>query len=248
MRYVVRWMVAILLFGGTAAAGQTYEQSGVQSEAHLVAGVPAGSFGQNVDAKALGAAFFTGGRVPGLPFVLGTELAVLHHGSARQVELNRLEERLEQADFALPVSIVDVQARRRIAMGHLVARLQPLTGAIQPYLDALVGFKYFVTGTRIEGDVAFARRDLFNHSRFDDLALSYGAGGGIEVRFLTGPIGWDDRPGTLSMNVGARYLFGSASSYVADEALGWEGGWLTLATVRSRTDLVVPHLGVRVTL
>lgn len=248
MRYVIQWAAVLLFFGGTTAAGQTQEHSGVQSEVQLVAGLPTGAFGQNVDAQAVGASLFTGGRVPGLPFVLGTELALLQHGSARHLELNHLQEQLERVDFVVPVSVVDVQARRRIAMAHLVARLQPLTGPIQPYVDALLGVKRFVTGTRIEGDVAFARRDLFNRSRFDDLALSYGAGGGIDVRVFTGPIGWDDRPGTLSVNVGVRYLFGSESSYMTDETLHWEGGRLTLATVRSRTDLVVPHLGVRVTL
>ena len=122
-------------------------------------------------------------------------------------------------------------------------RLQPRTGPIQPYADALVGFKYFFTETSVDG-VDFGDDDVIASStNLDDAAFSYGFGAGIDIEVFNGMLS-EKSPGQVYINLGARYLYGAQAEYLEKGAIQREGGRVILDPVRSQTNMLLPQLGV----
>ena len=119
------------------------------------------------------------------------------------------------------------------------------SGAVRPYVDGLVGMKYLWTETRIENRRDFDDEPIAVSTNFDDAAFSYGAGGGIDVRLYDGPLGEEQRPVSISLNVGVRYLFGAEAEYLKEGSIRQSGGSVRYDVERSKTDLLVPQFGVR---
>lgn len=138
---------------------------------------------------------------------------------------------------------VDVETSNNIMLGHFVLRLQPATGAVRPYLDGLVGLKYLFTETRIENERS--EEPVAASTNFEDVAFSYGAGGGLDINVWSGPMGEGKRPGSVAVNVGVRYLFGGEAEYLKKGSIRRENGRVAYDVDRSETTLLVPQLGVR---
>jgi hypothetical protein len=199
------------------------------------AGLPQGDFEAETS---FGAAIFAGMGLPNLPVVLGMDFAFLVDENDRST--------IAKSDF----SSVVAETSSDITMLHFVARLQPAAGLVRPYMDALIGFKHFETRTRINehftdfgdpDDCFFSDcvRPIDNDENSSDAALSYGLGGGFDVRLYSGD-GFQVRA-----VVGARYLFGEKAEYVIPSSVRIiDADTVAFETTQSRTDLLTTHAGL----
>ncbi len=238
-------LALVLLCAWTTASAQnrTYERGGdyqqTRADLNFVFAIPQGDFEDNLDEIPVGASLFLGGRVPNSPIVLGTELAFLNYGTTGQLELFDYE--------GIPVSVVGLGTSNNMAMGHLVARIQPQTGAIQPFIDLLAGVRYYNTRARLESDIILFRNGLSGAADLrSDWAFSAGAGAGLDLNLYRGPMGFNNEEGSVALNIGARYLFGTEAEYATE--LRQHNGGVSFDEVESRTDLIQPQLGLRVKL
>lgn len=220
------------------AAPPAHAQVQPQGELSFAMGFPQGEFADNVTNPGFGINIFGGLGFAQAPVVLGGELGFLIYGQ---------EHRREPFSTTIPDVTVDVETNNNIVMGHFVLRLQPQTGTVRPYADGLFGFKYLFTETRIENDRFRPGPDpIAVSTNFDDIALSYGVGGGVDVRLYHGMLG--ESPGTVFLKLGARYLPGAEAEYLKKGSIARNDGTVTYEVERSRTTLLVPQIGVKVSL
>ena len=212
-----------------------------QLEINFATAFPMGEFGNQVHDPGFGASLFGGVGLPGWPVVLGAELSFLNYGSDSQDEIVR-------------TSIGDVDGRltttNDIVMGHLVVRIQPRSGWVRPYLDGVFGFKNFTTDTIVTVPELTSDPDdpfddtatIDSENEVDDTALSYGAGGGLDIRLIewTGSSGGTSE---LRLNLGARYLFGSRVKYLKEGSIRRENGEASFDVLRSKTDMLIVQVG-----
>ena len=204
-----------------------------QGDITFVVGVPQGDFRDNVDNVGFGINVFGGLGLGRSPLVIGVDLGVVVYG---------YERRSEPFSTTIPDVRVDVTTSNSIFLGHVVLRLQPPRGPIQPYLDGLFGLKYFFTETSISDEHFDGSVPIASSTNFEDAALSYGLGGGLNVQVYRGPGG--KKLSSLNINAGVRYLFGSEAEYLKENSIERRNGQVFFTTERSKTDMVLAHLGV----
>lgn len=233
---------ALLLAASGTAFGQEHPHEGTTgSQLSFIWGVPQGAFADHIDRTPFGASLLFGGEVPGTSLFLGTEASLVNYGRREHLELHRIED--------VPVQALRVATSHNIAMGHLVARLQlPTTTPVRPYVDALGGLRAFVSKIRVDSDVVVLPGGLAEEARMTDWALSYGVGGGLDLLVHTGRSAFSKHKVHVALNVGARYLFGAEADFVRIEDVQEIDDRFTFATTRSRTDILIPQVGVRVSL
>lgn len=222
-----------ILFPATARA--QYGAGGLD----LVLAIPQGAFADRIDGVGYG---LSGGfvfHVPSTPVGFGVEGTFLTYGN------ETIRERFGSG--ALARVDVDVVTSNNIAMGHLLLRLQPPTGAFRPYADALVGVNYLFTESRIE-DVDFNDdRDIASSTNFDDAAFSYGIGGGVMAHVYQGRSSDTGRAFEVLVDARLRYLFGGEASYLREGDIDADANGNPIYNVtESRTDLLLPQLGLTV--
>ena len=205
-----------------------------QVTVHFIMGWPQGELNNHIADPAIGANAIGLISFRNYPFSLGLDLALVTYGYESREALLGPE---------IPEVIVDVETLNNIFLSHAVLRLQPPTGYARPYVDGLVGFKYFFTHTQVDdghGDEAIASSLLF-----DDIALSYGMGAGLDIQLYHGSFG--EHVGTLLLNLGVRYLFGSPASYLTEGSVERVDEDVLLDVEHSQTDMLFPNLGVSFT-
>jgi len=192
-------------------------------------GVPLGDFSDNVGLSGGISGDFTY-RLGDTPFRIGAGMSVLWYGrETRRVPLSA----------TIPDVLVDVTTSSGIWTTHALLRVQNGEGRVRPYGDALVGFNYVFTETSADlGDDPFFEQTTARTTNFSDFALSVGGGGGVMFDLVT----WDDR--RLSLDLGARFLFGAAADYLVPTLLRFGGEVADLRVNRSRTDVLTIHGGV----
>lgn len=227
-----------------SAAAQTHDQTGPRADLYLSAGLPQGDLDRTID-EAFGGGLFIGGRVPGSPLVLGTDLAMMNYGSETRLSIHDtvFDDGIGD-DFAVPVEALSTRASNNLILGHLVARIEPLTGVFRPYAEVLAGAKYFATRLRVDSDVVVFRNGITHDAWETDLAFSYGVGGGFELAVYEVQSAWSAEPTTVSLHAGARYLFGTDADVAMARSLHRDGHRVAVALVESRTDLLVPIFGL----
>jgi hypothetical protein len=149
-------------------------------------------------------------------------------------------------ELARQVALVgDVTQTRRIGSLHGVLRLQVPEGPVRPYVDGLAGFQRFTSITRYEQNVVIAGTGVFwppvsvyqqetSSLDADDLAFSYGVGGGVLLRLAHGVDA--GVPFEAFLDVGARYIRGEPATYYSVAPDG------TTALQRTRTDIIRPQV------
>lgn len=217
-------------FSQTASA-QIHPTGGIS----LNLGLPQGEFNDNVSSVGFGANLYGALGFGQSPVSIGAELGFLIYGHER---------RNEPFSTTIPDVTVDVVTDNNIALGHLFVRLQPPTGAVRPYADALVGLKYFFTRTRIENEGFGDDEAIAASTNFDDTAFSYGLGMGLDIPVWTGAIGEDRNMGTVMINLGMRYLWGTEADYLKEGSVRRSNGRVAYDITRSDTSLLIPQLGV----
>jgi hypothetical protein len=208
-------------------------------------GIPTRDFADNVDGLGYGGSLFAGAQFRAAPFVVGVDFTFLVY--------DRDTDRVPFSQTVGPRVPVDVVTTNNIVQPHLVLRLQPTGGRVRPYVEALGGFKYLFTETRIEDVEVRDNPDIASSVNFDDVSPSGGGGAGLDIRVYDAPPAAAAESGlrSLSIHVSTQYLFGQEAEYLEEGALRDDNrnGRLDrdeLNIRRSRTDLVVPRLGVSV--
>lgn len=113
----------------------------------------------------------------------------------------------------------------------------PMPG-IRPYINAGVGFSYFVTESSIEG--IHDDDDLFNTKNYDDGTFSWGGGGGILIPFAT-------RSGEIAIDLGVRYHGNGEVRYLRKGGIqDLPDGTIVLHPIQSEANLLTFRLGVSV--
>ena len=207
----------------TVARAQTTQP---RVSANFIIGIPVNEFADNVDNLGFGLGVTGGIGFDSLPFMIGLDLGYMIYG---------FERRSEPFSTTIPDVRVDVETTNNIFLGHLVFRVQPQTGTVQPYIEGLFGFKYLFTRTSIQNIPNDA--EIASSTNFDDFASSYGVGGGIDFSVFAG-----ERT-TIMVHVGCRYLFGSTADYLERGSIERQNGQVQFDVITSRTDLVMPQVG-----
>ncbi len=224
------FIIAAFLALTQPALAQTNFQGGL----NFIAGFPQGEFKDNVDQNGFG----IGGEFlysPSIsPFGIGVSLGFMNYGE---------ESRREPFSTTIPDVEVEVKTTNNILLGHLLLRAQVKQGPIRPYAEALVGFNYLFTETKIE-DVD-DQEEIASSTNLDDGVFSYGAGGGVMMRLYTGKI---KKTKTLSilLNLGVRYILGGEAEYLKEGSIKRVNGKVVFDKIKSKTDILTTHLGVTV--
>lgn len=206
-------------------------------------GLPLGEFADQIDRLAYGGSIFAGAGLPNRPVVLGLELGVFNYGSDSTPEL---------LTGGPAPEVDDVRTTNNIFVGHLVLRVQARSGQIRPYLDGLVGVKYFTTDTTFTSDPALfndpgGKSVIDSNNHLEDTVLSYGVGAGVDVRLIEWGGGQGDvGGGALGLSVGARYLRGSEARYLKSGSVRVVNNEISLDILRTRTDLLIFQVGIGV--
>lgn len=231
-------MRRLLLLAALALSGAVAAQPSV-SISGLVA-VPQGEFDDALGTVGGGLSVGMLYAIPRSPVALGFEGSIAVYG---------YERRITPLSLTIPDVQVGVTTSNNLAQGLAVLRLQVPRGGVRPYVDGVAGLTYLFTETRVEDDDDYYYEDgpSFSTTNFDDLALTAGGGVGVLVELHSGRSD-DGRPISVALDARLRYLAGSQADYLArGDIERTRDGDLFIAPRRSRTDLLVPHLGVSFT-
>lgn len=221
-------LAAVVLMSAPSATAQINAEGSLK----LTVGLPQGEFADQLDANGFGGNLAAAVGFPGSPLLIGADLGFMIYGHER---------RNEPFSTTIPDVTVDVVTDNSLALGHLFLRLKANLPGIQPYADALFGFKYFFTETRIESE-QFDQNEITRSTNFDDTALSYGFGGGVKISLFT-PTG-ENGPGGVYLDLGAKYLMGTEASYLQEGSIRRQNGQVTFDVDQSKTDMLLIQFGV----
>lgn len=236
MRFPIRFaLLAVLVLLAFAPTQAQIANGSVTA----VLAIPQGEFADRIDGVGFGLAGEFVAHIPNTPVGLGLSGTFLTYGR------ETIRERF--GGGALGRVEVDVVTSNNIALGHVLLRLQPPSGAFRPYADALVGVGYLFTESRIE-DVDFNDdRDIASSTNFDDATFSYGIGGGVMAQVYSGQSNGTGRAFTVSIDARLRYIFGGEADYLREGGISTDrDGDLVFDVTRSSTDLLLPQLGVSI--
>lgn len=198
--------------------------------------IPMGDFYERLDgALGFGASAHGLYLIPRTPVGVGVELGFLTYG----------QETLRERFGGGATGRVDIHVvtTNNIATGHFLVRLQPHSGTFRPYADGLIGVNYLFTESRIE-DVRGNRPEIAASTNFDDVTFSFGGGAGFQA-LLMDRVGETGRAGQLLLDVRLRYLFGREAEYLKRGSIReLDGGQIVYDVERSRTDLLLPQVGL----
>ncbi len=229
---LVSLTLVILLAWGVAPA---FSQEKFQAGAHFMLGFPQGEFRQNVENTGFGGNFYFAYRFPRSFLAAGVSLGFSIYGSER---------REEPLSLTVPDLIVDVRTTNAIVLCHLFLRIQPPQGRFRPYLDGLVGLNYLTTDTSIHEYDGWEDNRISSNN-YNDLALSYGMGGGAIVSLVEfRREGSGQRVFSLDLDMGIRFLKGGEAEYLKKGSVHREDGFVTYDVYRSKTDILKAYLGV----
>jgi hypothetical protein len=169
-----------------------------------------------------------------VPIAVGIEGQAMTYGSRRRA-----------VTFdGIPEVDLDVVTDNNIAQGLVVLRLQPDWGRLRPYAEAVGGVSYLFTQSRIEDD--YYHETLAADTNYDDFALTGGGGVGALVEVYRSSGKSRRGPTEVLVDLRVRYLLGAEANYLTEGDLDGRDGRLRLTPRRSRTDLLVPQIGVAV--
>jgi hypothetical protein len=202
----------------------------------LTFALPQGEFKESIDRMGFG---FNGyAAYQPIPyFAIGAGFAMLIYGS---------ETRTEPFSTTIPDVFVDVTTSNNIMQGHLLMRFMGNNAYVKPYIEGRVGFNYLWTDTKIEdiGD----QEEVASSTNFDDIALSYGGGGGLMIKVWDRTRHGGGSKGSASkvfIDLNAIYSIGGSAEYLQEGSVyrGTDGSVLYLIS-ESKTDLLSINVGV----
>ncbi len=208
----------------------------LQGGLHFTYGIPQGEFKSKVGKNGYGISGNFGYSPTSTPVMMGLELGFLVYGS---------ETRREPFSSTIPDVTVDVNTTNNIAFGHFLLRLQPTNGVIRPYVDGLVGLNYLSTTTEIQNR-GRGGEEVASSTNFDDVAFSYGGGGGIMFRVYESDASEESGIKEVLIDLRGRYLLGGEAEYLKEGSIRRENGKVKYDVQKSKTDLALIQIGVAV--
>ena len=214
----------LVALGGSARTRAQELQLGID----FLTAIPQSEFKQNVKNNGFGV---SGNVLVGLgrsPLLAGLDAGLATYGhESRKVPLSG----------SIPDITVDVKTDNNIVLTHFLLRAQPRHGAVRPYADGLVGFKYLFTKTTVQSDSS--DQPLASNNNLSDFAFSYGLGGGVQSRLAR--LG---RSRELLFDAKVRYLWGAQARYLKEGSIVRAGGTAIFDVLSSRTNAVTLQVGV----
>ncbi|NBC65288.1 MAG: outer membrane beta-barrel protein [Bacteroidetes bacterium] len=231
-------LILILFFGFSL---NSYSQE-IQSQLDFGVGIPQGDFRQQSDHIGGGLNFMGGYRFANSPVMLGLEFGFMNFGT---------DTREEALSSTIPDLRVEVENSYNLAHGDILLRLIAPPSQIRPYVDGLFGFNYFFTETVIRDRDDFFDEEKLSDTNFEDTALSYGFGAGLQIRV------WQNRrevtrspediePSSVYINLRGRYMFGREAEYLQKGSISTDNGRVTYDVTQSTTNLLHIKIGVGV--
>ena len=201
-------------------------------------GIPQGEFKRNVPELGWGGTGTIAFRIANSPLSLGGSLGFMIYGQER---------RKEPFSLTIPDVTVDVITSNNILLGHLLMRLSPAQGVVRPYVEGLVGFKYFWTETRIKDESDPDAEPIARSTNQQDGAFSYGGGVGLAIQVYDGRAKRADTgegPVSVLVDLRLRFALGSEADYLKRGSIERVGETITYDLQRSKTDFMIPTIGV----
>lgn len=196
-------------------------------------GFPQSEFKDNVDQIGSGGFGHLAYNFRNSPLALGLSLGFFGYGSER---------REEPLSIAIPEVYVKVKTINNIFLCHFLVRIQPPEGKFRPYLDGLIGFNNFYTNTKVQSQRTseeIARTNILN-----DLAFSYGGGGGLMIQVYSSHGSGGEGPVVLSVDMAVRYLKGGKAEYLKKGSIFLDNDQVVYTAECSKTDLITGYVGV----
>ncbi|MBK8167938.1 MAG: hypothetical protein IPK64_18490 [bacterium] len=219
-------LLALITVAANARAVET--EAGVR----FVVGAPVGEFGDAVDNEGFGLDGHLGLRLrPSLTVGLGLQ-AMIYGSETRSYRLPLVEE-------------FDLNTSNYLAGSFLFAQWRPLTGAVQPYVEARVGFNYLWTESKLEDQDWWDDDEVARKTNYDDFATYWGGGGGLLIRLVTADRA-ESRHGVF-LDLKATYQQGAEAEYLTEGDITFVGDVPVFSPSQSRTDMASYQLGVVVT-
>jgi len=205
-------------------------------------GAPQGEFSDEIDRLGWGLGLMGGYKIPETPLMVGLDFGFMNFG---------VETRTEPLSTTIPDITVEVENSYNLVTGNLLFRLSGPPSTFRPYVDGLFGFNYFFTQTVLRERGAFSDEDVIRDTNFEDTALSYGFGTGVNLRVYKNQ-NQDDLTnsmnlGAVYLNAGVRYMFGREAEYLQEGSITRENGNVSFDVSRSETDLLYFKFGVNFT-
>jgi hypothetical protein len=244
----VKALIMLLIFTGSClvAPAQQKQPGEKRFEVDMVWGFAQGSFEDNLDRPMPGVVLSFGARTPNLPLVLSTEIGWLGYGFDNYLEIQYPD---------TPISVLNVGTKNSIVLTHFVMRVVPYEGIIAPYVDGLVGLKYISTSIDVESEAIIDDdgviiiddgNRIFTSSTYNAFATSYGFGAGVNIQIFSGNLGFQNPNSSISVNMGAQYLFGSKANYLTENSIQPGVDRIRFERVESNTNMLIPKIGFSV--
>lgn len=204
---------------------------------NFLVGQPQDEFQENVEDLGFGLGGMFAYRPGNGPLMIGADLEFVIYGS---------ETRQEPFSLTIPDVTVEVETSNNILLLHALARLQGNRGVFRPYLDGLIGMHYFFTETKVRDEDDFTEEPIASSFNQEDVAFSYGAGGGVMllVHQKKRQQGEGPKLTEVLIDFRVRYSFGGEATYLKKGSITRENGAVSIDPLRSRTDLLTYQLGV----
>lgn len=194
---------------------------------------PQGEFHDIMDRIGWGGSLDAYYRFPKSDLMVGAVLAYHVYG---------WDSRWEPFNAYIPDVWVKVSTTNAIARGHLVLRLQPSLGISEPYVEGLAGLQLLTTDTRVRSD-DYDDEWIASSNQLSSTVFSYGIGGGIMLNLLR-VISEGRSRFALMLDIGVHYLRGGEADYLTPGDIEIDGDTVYRYVNSSRTDVLVPKIGI----
>lgn len=202
-------------------------------------GLPQKEFKNNVDNLGYGISGHFTLWTPStmMPYTIGLNVGFITYGN---------EDRNTGLSENIPDVTVDVSRSNNLANFHVLFQISPFFGSVRPYAEGLFGGEYLFTTTKIESE--WSGEEIVSSTNQDDFAWSYGGGGGLMIKLadLSPDPGETFAFGSVWLDLKARYLFGTEAEYLKEGSVIINNGKVTYNTIKSKTDLLLLHIGVSI--
>jgi len=198
----------------------------------FIVGAPTGEFGDAVDNEGFGIELHYGLR-PEPSWTFGFGLNAMIYGS-------------ETREYSLPlVEDFELNTDNYLAGCFFFAQWRPLTGAVQPYVEARAGINYLWTESKLQDEDWWDDDEVARETNYDDFAQYWGGGGGLLIRLSEGNPA-DNKPGVF-LDLKVTYLQGTEAEYLTEGDITLVNDAPVFKASQSETDLTTYALGVVLT-
>ena len=232
--HTLLWVSAVVLILAAAGYGQNRFQIGMAFEPFF----PQGEFHENMDRIGWGGS---------LDFLYRIPDSAVHVGAAFAYHVYGWQTRWEPLSWTIPDVMVKVSTTNAMARSHALLRVQPRIGPARPYIEGLIGLQHLTTDTRAYDDSSWEHDSIASTNQIRSTVFSYGLGGGLLLNLSRNKSSPEKSAFAVNLEVGVRYIRGGSAYYMTPGDIQLEGNGITYYINRSRTDILMPKIGIAFT-